>query len=140
MPGQPGTPGPIGPEGPELRTRLNIPRQLTVPEGALDLKLADRRALEVIDPVGLRLPPDTPITDMGLTRAAVSSLTPAARNLTKGDLQAMADGRVTRKAAGLTVADIQSVRVAFGSGYDAGASPVAAVSCCCCTPCCCAAA
>ncbi len=44
------------------------------------------------------------------------------------------------KGRDLTVADIESVKVAFGRGYQVPGNLAADISCCCCTPCCCAAA
>jgi hypothetical protein len=89
-----------------------------------------------------RLPMTTPITSMGLTREGVAELTPAARRLNKADLEALGRGQVTNpRVKDLSVADLASVRRAFGTQYRPVSTDFAIdISCCCCTPCCCAAA
>jgi hypothetical protein len=108
----------------------------------LQLPLSDGRARRSVK-LSDRLPDDTPIEKMGLTRAAELSLTNGALGLTKADLVALSEGKTTSFTEKLTVADIKSVQIAFGSGYTASraanATALNGVSCCCCTPCCCAA-
>lgn len=92
-----------------------------------------------------RLPESTAITKMGLTSEGVAKLSPAAKSLTKKDLELLGRGDVrAASVAKLTVNDIASIRDAFGAYYRpaGGVGGLAAldVSCCCCTPCCCAAA
>ncbi len=121
--------------------RLNVmalPKNLRVNPKFLELKLADPRALQVLH-LDRRLPMNTPITKMGLDPKFAKVLTPGARRLTKGDLEALAARKVTRATSVLTIEDIKSVQVAFASGFD-GSQISMDISCCCCTPCCCAAA
>lgn len=93
-----------------------------------------------------RAPPSTSITQLGLTNEGISKLTAPARRLTKSDLEALGRADMSNpRVSALTVEDIASIRVAFGTAYRPGASSggglaAADVSCCCCTPCCCAAA
>lgn len=109
----------------------------TLDPRVVQLKQLDTRQLRQLTVVP-RMPPSTPIAQMGLDRRGVSMLTPAARQLTKADLENLGAGRISGKLAELTVEDINSIKGAFGGGYNPGS--LAAVSCCCCTPCCCAAA
>jgi hypothetical protein len=102
----------------------------------LDGKLVDERAVAKLQ-LTRRLPDATPVDKM-LTSNGISTLTPGARKLTKGDLVAMQAGKIPLAAKGLTVRDIASIQSAFGSVGGLAAS--IDVSCCCCTPCCCAAA
>lgn len=104
---------------------------------AVPLKQLDANQLRQLTVVP-RMPPSTPISQMGLDRRGVGMLTPAARQLTKADLENLGAGRISGKLADLTVEDINSIKGAFGGGYNPGS--LAAISCCCCTPCCCAAA
>lgn len=120
--------------------RLNLkalPKNLQVNPAILELKMADPRAIKALH-LTARLPGRTPITQMGLDPKYARVLTDAARNLTKTDLETLATGKNTAATRNLTVADIKSVQVAFGGGFDAGELALD-VSCCCCTPCCCAA-
>ncbi len=129
------------------QTKLQLPSNLlkidpklgNMDPKLLELKLADPRAIQALRLTN-RLPGDTPILEMGLTREASSLLTPGARKLTKADLEGLSAGKVSKTAAGLSVADIELVKVAFGSGYRTPGSVATDISCCCCTPCCCAAA
>lgn len=123
--------------------------QLDISSGDLELKLADRAALDYLrlnQAVVGRLPYDTPIENMGLTEEAKAGLTEGAKRLTKGDLVGLQQSLVTDTAAEMTVTDILSVRDAFAVGYRLPATDLATgpqaldISCCCCTPCCCAAA
>lgn len=122
----------------QTELKMDLKQRLSIDPKLLELQLVDPRAVEELR-LTARLPKDTPITKMGLTRQAQEILTPGARELTKADLQAMAEGEIPRSAQRLTVADIESVKVAFGKGYQTPGD-LAAISCCCCTPCCCAAA
>ncbi|WP_137128599.1 hypothetical protein [Rhizobium sp. FY34] len=123
------------------QTKMNLAdaKLLKIDPKMLELKLSDPRAVKVIK-LDARLPTTTPITQMGLDRSGMAALTPAAKELTKADLQAMAEGKIPARAQNLTVADISSIKVAFGSGYKVPGNLAADISCCCCTPCCCAAA
>lgn len=88
-----------------------------------------------------RAPGSTSISKMGLTAEGVAKLSPAARSLTKRDLELLGRGDVKSPTlAKLTVSDIASIREAFGAYYRPGIGDLAAldISCCCCTPCCCA--
>jgi hypothetical protein len=83
---------------------------------------------------------------MGLTEAQKSRLTPTVRRMTKGDLQALASGRLP--APGLTFGDLQSlmgvVSTQAGPTSPVGGGPSGLTVnckesfCCCCCCCCCA--
>src|SRR5262249_20349296 len=96
-----------------------------------------------------KLPKNTPISQLGLTRAQLSKLTPAARKLTKGDLVALQkwgeSGGKGNPPDHLKIADIQSLQKAVGtpSAAVSRAKNLAAAQngggttyCCCCSPCC----
>jgi hypothetical protein len=101
----------------------------------MKLNRADLRQLTLTK----RLSASTPISQMGLDNKGLELLTPAARELTKGDLEALGAGRVKGKLAKLSVEDVKSIKAAFAGHYNPGLASMD-VSCCCCTPCCCAAA
>ena len=91
------------------------------------------------------LPRNTPIGELGVTKAQLAKLTPAARKLTKGDLIALdkwnSAGGKGPAPDHLTVRDLSSLRKAFpprkakrgefrAQDFDIDVS-------CCSTPCCC---
>lgn len=134
LPG-PGLPG--GPGGPAVPggLRPGLPGTVNRFEQLRQLNVEQLRQLTITS----RLPMSTPITRMGLDQAAINKLTPAARSLTKEDLEVLGKGQATGRLSTLTVQDINSIRGAFRGGYNPSVAGVD-VSCCCCTPCCCAAA
>jgi hypothetical protein len=90
---------------------------------------------------GLRIANNSPITSL-VGPAEVNRLSPTARNLTRGDLMALAGwGNVAKKDPSeynLTVSDIQTLRDIFGGQLDSElALQDVTISCCCCSPCCC---
>jgi len=104
----------------------------------MELKQLDRSQLRQLT-LTKRMPGSTPITRMGLDPKGVGLLTPAAKELTKADLEALGRGQTAGKLGKLSVEDVKSIQNAFGAHYNPGLAAVD-VSCCCCTPCCCAAA
>jgi replication-associated recombination protein RarA len=104
----------------------------------MELKQLDASKLRQLT-LTKRMSPSTPITRMGLDPQGVAQLTPAAKGLTKADLEALGKGQTSGKLGQLSVEDVKSIQAAFGSHYNPGLAAID-VSCCCCTPCCCAAA
>jgi len=88
------------------------------------------------------LPDNTPIKELGLSSGQIAQLTPAAQQLTKGDLLALQQwsesGGQGAAPDQLTIADINSLQKAFSSGAKpgAGAALEDVTACCCCCPCC----
>jgi hypothetical protein len=97
------------------------------------------RAVQRVDG---RAPAGTNIKLLGLTDSAANLLTPVAARLTKADLEALAVDPALGDRLGLSVTDINSIKVAFTTPMQISPlSPMSVdVKCCCCTPCCCAAA
>jgi hypothetical protein len=80
----------------------------------------------------LALPDSTPITAL-LRPRSVEALTPAARNLTKADLKALARGELTGPVFGkLTVDDVASISKAFSVGPIINGLPNGPGGCCTC--------
>lgn len=123
----------------QTKKSLTQATQLAVDPTFLELKFSDPKAVKTLN-LTARLPGSTSITKMGLDRKGLAQLSKAATQLTKADLQAMAQGKIPGRAKELTVADINSIKIAFGNGYQMPGALAADISCCCCTPCCCAAA
>jgi hypothetical protein len=83
------------------------------------------------------LPLRTPIAELTETWQA-RRLTPTARKLTKGDLIALAEGRITKSAQSLTLRDLSSIRQVFATRASlGGVRPTPGCCCCCSNPCCC---
>ncbi len=83
------------------------------------------------------LPLKTTIAELA-GAAQARTLTQTARTLTKGDLVALAEGRITRSAQALTLRDIASIRQVFVTGVAVGGiRPTPGCCCCCSDPCCC---
>lgn len=85
----------------------------------------------------------------GYAPPAKAKLTPRAAKLTLGDLDALRDGRVTKRTRAVTWKDLTSLVDALGEQYGmnkhpfnpsgsiiAGSQPAAGSCCCCCTCCC----
>lgn len=100
------------------------------------------------------LPNNTPVTAMGLAPSEVTRLTPAAQNVTRGQLINLRNYAATRRdykedvvvrefnkeyGTNLTMEDIYSIYDAFSALDDRRSMDVegeGGFSCCCCTPCC----
>ncbi len=94
--------------------------------------------LQALPRVDGRVPGNTPIEALGLTKEGTAQLTQAAAKLSKADLEDLTkDPASAQKRLGLSVADINSISAAFSEpiqvGHGAGKDVTA---CCCCCPCC----
>ncbi len=77
--------------------KIDLSQRLKMDPKILDLQLADPRATRELT-LTKRLAKDTPITRIFLTREAQAVLTSGARELTKADLELMADGKIPEGA------------------------------------------
>jgi hypothetical protein len=94
--------------------------------------------LQAIPRVNGRLPPNTPIEALGLTKEGTGLLTRAAARLSKADLEDLGrDPAGAQARLGLTVNDLNSISAAFSEPLQIGHGLAKGFSACCtCTPCC----
>lgn len=86
-----------------------------------------------------RLAESTPVAKMGMGRTELAKLSAAGQKLTKGDLVALWEDRITPTAAKATLGDVELIKAGFAPAMRGGqvGFDIGDVNCCCC-PCCCA--
>ncbi|WP_146210712.1 hypothetical protein [Azospirillum sp. TSO35-2] len=81
-------------------------------------------------------PNSTPIDQLGLSQDQINRLTPAAKQLTKGDLLALSAKKDMPALHNLTLKDIKSIETVMSEFQAQQMAAAGDVSCCTCTPCC----